>query len=94
VHRFHRSDAAGTEQRWAALQRAWMPLQAGWKAAWWHAVALPEDVDDEAAFRQGKGFHVCYICWKPSLESTKTQTIPLEHLAKAGILYFHPLNTQ
>ena len=31
-----------------------MPLGAGWKAAWWDAVALPEDVDDEAAFRQGQ----------------------------------------
>ncbi|KAJ9521056.1 hypothetical protein QJQ45_022775 [Haematococcus lacustris] len=36
----------------AALAQAWLPLGVGWKAAWWEAVAVPEDVQDEAAFRE------------------------------------------
>jgi len=38
---------------WAALRRAWLPHAVAWKAVWWEAVALPADVTDEAAFRQG-----------------------------------------
>jgi len=38
---------------WAALRRAWLPHAVAWKALWWEAVALPPDVSDEAAFRQG-----------------------------------------
>lgn len=36
----------------AALLQAWLPFHLGWKAAWWQCVALPEDVDDEAGFRE------------------------------------------
>ena len=39
---------------WAALQQAWLPHAVAWKAVWWDAVALPPDVSDEAAFRQGR----------------------------------------
>ena len=39
---------------WAALRRAWRPYAVAWKAVWWEAVALPPDVADEAAFRQGQ----------------------------------------
>ena len=39
--------------RWAALRRAWLPHAVAWKAVWWEAVALPPDVSDDAAFRQG-----------------------------------------
>eukprot|EP00983_Pelagomonas_calceolata_P043362 1138866-Pelagomonas_calceolata.AAC.4 len=36
----------------AALLEAWMPLSMGWKRLWWESVAVPEDVEDEQAFRQ------------------------------------------
>ena len=39
---------------WTALQRAWEPHAVAWKAVWWEAVALPSDITNEAAFRQGK----------------------------------------
>jgi len=35
-----------------SLAQAWLPLQLAWKRPWWEVAALPEDVDDEAAFRQ------------------------------------------
>lgn len=42
--------AVTTEQ---ALIQAWRPFAAGWKTTWWECVATPDDVTDEAAFRQG-----------------------------------------
>lgn len=40
------------EGDWAALKAAWLPFASGWKRVWWESVAVPPDVDDEAAFRQ------------------------------------------
>lgn len=45
---------AESGERWDSLQRAWVPLQAGWKALWWEAVAVPPDVEDGEQFRQGE----------------------------------------
>ena len=39
------------EANWRALKTAWQPIAAGFKAIWWKAVALPEDVYDEDDFR-------------------------------------------
>ncbi|EIE20780.1 SET domain-containing protein [Coccomyxa subellipsoidea C-169] len=46
-------EAAGSssERNWAALQRAWRPYAAAWKAHWWECVAIPDDVTDAACFR-------------------------------------------
>lgn len=35
----------------AALLQVWLPFAVGWKRLWWESVAVPEDVDDEQAFR-------------------------------------------
>ena len=42
------------ERCWRALERAWLPFAVGWKAVWWECVAVPDDVDDEEAFRTGE----------------------------------------
>ncbi len=49
-------EAAGSssERNWAALQRAWRPYAAAWKAHWWECVAIPDDVTDAAGFRSGQ----------------------------------------
>ena len=41
------------ERQQVALKAAWRPVAAGWKAAWWDSIALPEGTQDEHAFRQG-----------------------------------------
>jgi hypothetical protein len=46
--------AADPSAGWSALQCAWQPYAVAWKAVWWEAIALPPDVTNEAAFRQGK----------------------------------------
>ena len=46
--------ALSSDACWSALQRAWEPHAVAWKAVWWEAVALPPDVTEETAFRQGK----------------------------------------
>ena len=40
----------GTEQD-ALLLEAWQPLQAVCKAVWWDQVPMPDDLEDEAAWR-------------------------------------------
>lgn len=45
---------SNTQQCLEALQAAWEPFAMGHKAVWWECVAVPEDVDDEAEFRQGE----------------------------------------
>lgn len=35
----------------AALLAAWQPYAFAWKRAWWESVAVPDDVEDEEAFR-------------------------------------------
>lgn len=37
---------------WSALQDSWAPLKHAWKVVWWEGIAIPDDVDDEAAFVQ------------------------------------------
>ena len=49
----HRWRDAGSAARWSALRTAWLPLQGGWKALWWDAVAVPPDVRDAGEFREG-----------------------------------------
>lgn len=44
---------AGSSARWEALRTAWLPLQGGWKALWWDAVAAPPDVRNAREFREG-----------------------------------------
>ena len=39
---------------WRALQAAWTPFAAAWRAPWWECVAVPEDVTDADGFRQGE----------------------------------------
>ena len=41
------------ERQQSALKAAWRPIAASWKAAWWDSIAMPEDMKDEHAFRQG-----------------------------------------
>lgn len=48
------------ERNWAALQLAWRPYAAAWKAPWWECVAIPEDVSDAQAFRAGES---CLSIW-------------------------------
>ena len=45
--------AADPRACWEALQRAWRPFAAAWKAPWWDCVSEPEDVPNAAAFRRG-----------------------------------------
>ena len=45
------------EANWRALRAAWQPIAAGFKAIWWKAVALPEDVFDEDDFRASELYH-------------------------------------
>ena len=53
---------AAPQDNWKALQEAWKPFQVAWKAPWWDCVAVPEDVDDGAGFRTGKGTtHKCFV---------------------------------
>ena len=48
---------------WRALQAAWTPFAAAWRAPWWECVAAPEDVADAAGFRQGAP----PAAWAPTL---------------------------
>ncbi|BDA42304.1 probable SET and MYND domain-containing protein 5 [Coccomyxa sp. Obi] len=45
------SAESSEDRSWTALQRAWRPYAAAWKAPWWECVAIPEDVTDADAFR-------------------------------------------
>ena len=49
------------EANWRALRAAWQPIAAGFKAIWWKAVALPEDVFDEDDFRASKLYHASCV---------------------------------
>jgi hypothetical protein len=53
---------AALQDNWKALLEAWRPFQVAWKAPWWDCVAVPEDVDDEAGFRTGKGTSHSALC--------------------------------
>ena len=53
---------AALQDNWKALLEAWKPFQVAWKAPWWDCVAVPEDVDDEAGFRTGKGTSHSALC--------------------------------
>lgn len=63
AHAATNGHADGGRACWAALQRAWRPFAAAWKAPWWECVAVPEDVSDGAAFRQGasSSYHMALV---------------------------------
>ena len=50
------------QANWRALRTAWQPIAAGFKAIWWKAVALPEDVFDEDDFRASESTYGLPSC--------------------------------
>ena len=50
------------EANWRALRTAWQPIAAGFKAIWWKALALPDDVFDEDEFRASKAVQIPGKC--------------------------------
>lgn len=63
-----------------ALRCAWLPFHVGWKKVWHEAVACPQDVEDEEAFRSAAALS-CSILHLTSLTLTSGHSSRTWHQA-------------
>ncbi len=68
------------EANWRALRTAWQPIAAGFKAIWWKAVALPDDVFDEDEFRSSEAqSQICCILLAPKVYTSLSHSLYSSH---------------